>query len=47
MSRYEQRLEDYRRRERPSYRIFEGLQKLVRSVGQLHNNWLYVNVDQW
>ncbi|MDY7990750.1 hypothetical protein UY286_08285 [Paenibacillus polymyxa] len=47
MSRYETRLEDYRRRERPSYRVFEGLQELVRSVGQLHNNWLYVNVDQW
>ncbi|WP_342425912.1 hypothetical protein [Paenibacillus sp. FSL L8-0502] len=47
MSRYETRLEDYRRRERPSYRVFEGLQELVRSVGQLYNNWLYVNVDQW
>ncbi|URJ52614.1 hypothetical protein [Paenibacillus polymyxa] len=47
MSRYETRLEDYRRRESPSYRVFEGLQELVRSVGQLHNNWLYVNVDQW
>ncbi|MEK4731486.1 DUF7716 domain-containing protein [Paenibacillus sp. SEL3] len=47
MSRYETRLEDYRRRERPSYRVFEGLQELVHSVGQLHNNWLYVNVDQW
>ncbi|MGM1019739.1 MAG: DUF7716 domain-containing protein [Bacillota bacterium] len=47
MSRYERRLADYRRRERPSYRVFEGLQELVRSVGQLHNNWLYVNVDQW
>ncbi|MGW8441077.1 DUF7716 domain-containing protein [Paenibacillus sp. S33] len=47
MSRYETRLEDYRRKERPSYRVFEGLQELVRSVGQLHNNWLYVNVDQW
>ncbi|KAF6582073.1 MULTISPECIES: DUF7716 domain-containing protein [Paenibacillus] len=47
MSRYETRLEDYRRRERPSYCVFEGLQELVRSVGQLHNNWLYVNVDQW
>ncbi|WP_149094935.1 DUF7716 domain-containing protein [Paenibacillus terrae] len=47
MSRYEQRLADYRRRERPSYRMFEGLQELVRSMGQLHNDWLYVNVDQW
>ncbi|TQR98639.1 DUF7716 domain-containing protein [Paenibacillus ottowii] len=47
MSRYETRLKDYLRRERPSYRIFEGLQELVRSVGQLHNNRLYVNVAQW
>ncbi|WP_025685091.1 DUF7716 domain-containing protein [Paenibacillus maysiensis] len=47
MSRYERRLADYLRRERPSYRVFEGLQELVRSVGQLDNNWLYVNVDQW
>ncbi|WP_226000794.1 hypothetical protein [Paenibacillus sp. BJ-4] len=44
---YVMRIEDYRRREHPSYRIFEGLQELVHSMEQLQNNWLYVNVDQW
>ncbi|WP_302057235.1 hypothetical protein [Paenibacillus sp. Lou8.1] len=33
MSRYETRLEDYRRRERPSYHVFEGLQELCVAWG--------------
>jgi len=47
MSRYEDRLNDYNRRRTEDRLTFATLDQLVAMHGQLHNNWLYTNVDQW
>ncbi|ANF96118.1 DUF7716 domain-containing protein [Paenibacillus bovis] len=47
MSRYEDRMADYKRRSRPDSMTFAHLQELVAIHGQLHNEWLYTNVDYW
>ncbi len=47
MSRYEDRLNDYKRRQHADHLTFHTLDELVAMCGKLHNNWLYTNVDQW
>jgi len=47
MSRYEDRMADYNRRTRPDSMTFGNLQELVAMHGQLHNEWLYTDVERW
>lgn len=47
MSRYEDRLHDYNRRRNADCLQFHTLEELVAICGQLHNQWLHTNVDQW
>ncbi|MFD1886085.1 DUF7716 domain-containing protein [Paenibacillus wenxiniae] len=47
MSRYEDRLNDDKRRQQADRLTFHTLEELVAMCGKLHNNWLYTNVDQW
>ncbi len=47
MSRYEDRLNDYNRRQHADKLIFHTLGELVAMCGKLHNTWLYTNVDKW
>lgn len=47
MSRYEDRLNDYKRRQNADQLTFHHINELIAAHGKMHNQWLYTNIDRW